>query len=243
MATIITGRTIDRNGKFVEGTGFKYESGSRIAELLDQRISPLLSQPTTGEYVFAIVSPAETDGKFERGVGIFPPGNAGPPEHFHPTYDEHFDIAQGEFIFSVNGKEQRISAGEQLLVPADTPHTFHCVGDQHGVIIVETRPAARISQVISSLFGLAHEGGLTPNGQPKFWHAMLIGSEYADDTVFTNPPPNIVIPMAKILAPISRLLGYRSVYPKYLGEAFWSDHVEQPDPSKFGNSYGNAQNT
>lgn len=225
---MITGRTIDRNGKFVEGTGFAYESGGRIAELLEQRISPLLSQPTTGEYVFALVSPAETGGKSERGAGIFPPGNAGPAEHFHPTYDEHFDIVQGDFIFSVNGKEQTLSAGGQLLVPINTPHTFRCVGDQHGVVIVETRPAARISQVISSLFGLAHEGGLTPDGRPKFWQAMLIGSEYADDTVFTNPPPNVVIPIAKILAPISRLLGHRSVHPKYLEEAFWRDHVEQP---------------
>jgi hypothetical protein len=79
-----------------------------------------------------------------------------------------------------------------------------------------------------TLFAMAHEGALTPQGQPKFLQAMVIGSEYADDTVFTNPPPNIAIPMAKVLAPIGRLLGHRATYPQYLEEAYWRAHVEQP---------------
>jgi hypothetical protein len=75
---------------------------------------------------------------------------------------------------------------------------------------------------------MAHEGTLTPQGQPKLMQAMLIGSEYADDTVFINPPPGIAIPIAKALAPIGRLLGYRPTYPKYAEEAWWSARVEQP---------------
>lgn len=65
---------------------------------------------------------------------------------------------------------------------------------------------------------------------------MAVGSEYADDTVFTSPPPSITRPLAKALAPISRLLGYRAVDPKYLEEAFWRTHVEQPQPNKVGSS-------
>ena len=96
MPTITTGRKIDENGHPIDGTGFTYDSGDRLAELLNQRISPLFSQPVTGEWVFGLVSSIETSGEFERGVGIFRPGNTGPPEHFHPTYDEHFDIVLGE---------------------------------------------------------------------------------------------------------------------------------------------------
>lgn len=57
---------------------------------------------------------------------------------------------------------------------------------------------------------------------------MVIGSEYADDTVFTNPPPSIDIPVAKALAPIGRFLGYRPTNPKYYEETYWSTRVEQP---------------
>lgn len=229
MPTLTTGRTIASNGRPVDGSGFEYESDGPLAELLSQRISPLFSQPVAGEWVFGLVSSAQSGGEFERGVGIFPPGNAGPAEHIHPSYDEYFELLSGEFIFKINGSERKAQAREKLTVPKGTPHTFRCVGNVHGVAIVETRPAARTGEVISTLFGMAHEGKLTPQGQPKLMHAMVIGSEYADDTVFTNPPPAIAIPMAKILGPIARLLGYRATYPKYAEQSFWSTHVEQPE--------------
>jgi mannose-6-phosphate isomerase-like protein (cupin superfamily) len=219
---------MDQQGHLIEGTGFSYDTGSRLAGLLNQRTSPLVSQPITGEWIFALILAKDTHGEFERGVVIFRPGNAGPPEHIHPIYDEHFDIVQGEFIFKIHGKERSACAGEQLVVRKGTPHTFRCVGDAFGVVIGETRPAARIGEVISTLFGMAHEGKLTPQGQPKLLQAMVIGSEYADDTVFTNPPPAIAIPVAKALSPIGRLLGYRPTYPKYAEPAWWSARVEQP---------------
>lgn len=228
MSMRTTGRKIDQHGQPIDGTGFSYERDGRLAELLSQRISPLFSQPVTGEWVFGLVSSAESHGEFECGVGIFRPGNAGPPEHFHPLYDELFDILQGEFIFKINGLARKALAGEQLTIQKGTPHTFRCIGEKHGVAIVKTQPAARTGEVISTLFGMAHEGALTSQGQPKFMQAMVIGGEYADDTVFTNPPPQIAIPLAKALAPLARLLGYRPTYPKYADKNFWSARVEQP---------------
>lgn len=236
MPTLTTGRRIDQNGHPIDGTGFDYDSNDRLAELLNQRISPLFSQPITGEWIFALNLSKNTRGEFERGVVIFRPRNSGPPEHIHPTYDEHFDIVQGEFIFTIDGQERSAGAGEQLVVKKGTPHTFRCVGDKFGVVIGETRPAARIGEVISTLFGMAHEGTLTSQGQPKLMQAMVIGSEYADDTVFTNPPPGIAIPIAKALAPIGRLLGYRPTYPKYAEEKWWNARVEQPTRNSAGQS-------
>ncbi len=228
MPTLITGRVLDREGHPIDGTGFTYESDGRLAALLGQRVSPLVSQPVTGEWVFGLVAAQSTGGAYERGVGVFRPGNAGPPEHIHPSYDEHFDIVEGEFIFRIGGQERPGRAGQQLVVAKGTPHTFRCVGAKPGVAIAETRPAARTGEVIATLFGMAHEGALTPQGQPRFLQAMVIGSEYADDTVFTSPPPSIAIPIARLLAPVGRWLGYRSTYPRYLEEAYWASRVEQP---------------
>lgn len=228
MAALITGRTLDRDRHPVDGSGFEYAAGGRIAELLAQRVSPLWSQPITKEWVFGLVAGAQTGGEYERGVGVFTPGNSGPPEHIHPGYVEIFDFIDGEFVFRIGGKERLVSAGEKLTVPIGTPHTFRCVGAVPGVVIVETRPAARIGFVIATLFGMAHEGRLTRGGQPKMMQAMVIGSEYADDTVFTNPPPGVALPLARMLAPLGRRLGYQAIDPKYLEESFWSAHVEQP---------------
>jgi quercetin dioxygenase-like cupin family protein len=228
MPVKTTGRMLDGNGQPIDGTGFEYDSDGRLAGLLDQRRSVIFSQPQTGEWVFGLALSNETGGEFERGVGVFKPGNSGPAEHIHPNYDEHFEVVQGDFIFKIGGIEQAAHPGEKLVAQKGTPHTFRCVGDVNGAVVAETRPAARTGYVISTLFGMAHEGKLTQRGQPKLLHAMVIGSEYADDTVFTSPPPAIAVPMAKAIAPIARLLGYRATYAEYQEEAFWHARVEQP---------------
>lgn len=228
MALITTGRRLDASGTPIDGTGFTYEAGDAVDQWLQQRISPLLSQPITGEWVAGLVLAAQTNGEYERGLGIFPPGNAGPPEHFHPLYDEHFEIVRGDFLFRIGGEERSAGPGDQFAVATGTPHTFRCVGETVGVVVVETRPAARIGEVISTLFGMAHEGRLTKSGQPKLMQAMVIGAAYSDDTVFTSPPPAIAQPLARILAPFGRMLGYRPTDPRYADPAFWAAHVEQP---------------
>src|SRR5690606_7577958 len=155
MAVKTTGRTIDQNGHPINGTGFDYDSEDRLAELLNQRISPLYSQPITGCWVFGLVARAETGGAYERGVGIFSPGNAGPPEHYHPTYAEHFDIVAGDFIFRLAGTGRRASAGDQVVLRKGTPDTFRCVGGKHGVVVVEAGPGARAGRVVAVLLGMA----------------------------------------------------------------------------------------
>jgi hypothetical protein len=143
--------------------------------------------------------------------------------------DEHFDIVRGEFIFRINGQERCLGAGEKVTIQKGTPPIFRCIGHIYGVAVVETRPAARTGEVIATLFAMAHEGTLTPQGQPKLMQALVIGSEHADDTVFTTPPPSIAIPIAKTLAPLGRLLGYRPTYPHYAEQSYWDARVEQPN--------------
>ena len=228
MARLGTARRIGADGVPVDGTGFEYESDGKIAELLAQRVFPIISQPTTGEFIFGLATADQTGGLYERGAGVFPSGNAGPPEHFHPTYDEHFEVIQGEFIFRLAGKERTLRAGDSVLVSKGMPHTFRCISEGFGAAVVETRPAARITAVLTTLFGMAHEGKLSAAGQPKMLHAMVIASEYADDTVFTNPPPAIAIPLARAIAPLARALGYRADDARYMNPEFWRAHVEQP---------------
>jgi quercetin dioxygenase-like cupin family protein len=226
--TLTTGRRLDGAGQPLDGTGFEYDADGPVAALLARRTSPIFSQPQTGEWVFGLVGSQESGGEYARGVGVFRQGNAGPAEHFHPLYDEHFEVLQGEFLFTVAGAERTLHAGDKLVIKKDVAHAFRCTGGGFGAVLTESRPAARIAEVITTLFGMAHEGKLAPAGQPKLLQAMAIGSEFANDTVFTSPPPAIVIPVAKALAPLARAFGYRATYAHYQADAFWNQRVEQP---------------
>ena len=228
MARLTIGERLDENGRPISGTGFEYDSDGRVAELLEQRITPIVSQPQTGEWLFGLVDGESTNREFAQAVVIFRPGNLGPPEHIHPTYDEKFKILSGTFVFTQNGKEQTAGPGDELTVKKGVPHTFRCISDDYGALIGETWPAARTSDIIATLFGMAHEGKLGSKGEPKFLHAMVIGDEFAEDTVFTSPPPAIAAVFIKLFAPLGRWLGYQAADPRYREESFWHQYVNQP---------------
>jgi len=66
---------------------------------------------------------------------VSPPGDVGPSAHRYPNDDEHVAV-----------------------MTRGTAHTPRGCGDELGAVIGETRPAARIGAVITTPFGIAHEG-------------------------------------------------------------------------------------
>jgi mannose-6-phosphate isomerase-like protein (cupin superfamily) len=68
---------------------------------------------------------AEVDVSFF--VTDHPPGS-GPPLHKHP-YPEVFLVQEGEATFTVNEEPLLVPAGNVVVVPADTPHSFENTGD------------------------------------------------------------------------------------------------------------------
>ena len=47
-----------------------------------------------------------------------------PALHLHRTQDEIFHVLEGEFRIKVGDKEKHLKAGDMLLIPKGTPHTF-----------------------------------------------------------------------------------------------------------------------
>lgn len=210
------------------GDGITIPAGGRTADLLADRSGPVISNPVTEEYFRVLVRPKEVDGEYGRILEFFPPGNAGPPEHYHPTYEERFEVLEGEYVFIVDGEKRTLTAGDELTVLPNTPHTYRDESSELATNIGEARPPAQIEEVITKMFGLAHEGKVGDDGEPTFLHLMTMVPELSDDTVFTSPPPLVQKVLATILAPVARMAGHQATYPKYLDDSFWETHVEQP---------------
>jgi mannose-6-phosphate isomerase-like protein (cupin superfamily) len=229
VSPVTTGRRLDEQGTPIAGTGFEVDSDGPIAAHLRQRESPLLSNPVTGEWVTTLEPREQTGAEYESGLGIFPAGNDGPPEHYHVGYEETFEIVTGTFEFTAGGETHTVSAGGELTIQPKVPHTFRNVGDELGATVTTTRPAASTGDVIATLYGLGHEGELDSDGQPAPLQGLVMAAETADDTVFTSPPPSIALPLAKVVAPLARRLGYSASRERSLSDEFWERHVEQPD--------------
>lgn len=228
MNEITIGRTLDGSGEPIPGTGLKIDADGPTAKKLRERIGPLMSNPVTGEWVAGLVTPEDTNGEYTTGLGLFSPGNAGPPAHYHVFYEESFHVVEGEFVIVQDGVEHPVSAGDTHPVPPGAEHTFRNVGDAAGAVAVTSTPPGGARDVIATLFGMAHEGMLNDRGQPGFLQGMVSAAATMDDTVFTSPPPAITKPLARLVAPAARALGYQAVHEPYASDEFWTAHVEQP---------------
>jgi quercetin dioxygenase-like cupin family protein len=84
------------------------------------------------------VGPSEISGAYVVEVGLFPPGQPGPPLHFHPHTDEMFYIADGDATFQLGDSELQLSTGALVIVPRGAAHTVWNSGDRpvRGLIVI-----------------------------------------------------------------------------------------------------------
>lgn len=226
--TLTTGRTRDNTGKPIEGTGFDYTPGGRVAEALAARISPIYSHPTHGEWGTKLVDPSENGGEYLRGIGVFREGQPWLAAHYHPDYEEHFEILEGTFAFRLDKTVYNFGPGEKAAVPKGVLHTFRYTGKGFGSFLIEARPGGRFAEFIPIYYGLAHDGKFSKSGAPQLLPAMLMTRELEGDTVFPSPPPRITRPLARVLGPLASRRGYRELFDLYRTDEFWEKRVEQP---------------
>jgi len=62
-----------------------------------------------------------------------------PPLHLHRNQDEIFHLIDGEFRFRVGDEERRCVAGDTLIAPKGTPHTYRIESAGGGHWLVVTR--------------------------------------------------------------------------------------------------------
>lgn len=231
MVKLTAGETLDEDGNPIPGTGFEYDSDGPVGELIANRRGPIFSQPDLGEFVFLLIGRDETNGEFERVGVVFPPGNLGPPEHFHPNYDEVFEVVAGEFIFRVNGKDIPAVVGDVVTAKKNEVHSWRCAGDVAGVAIADYKPPIRGLEVLYTMYGMSHEGKLNKKGEIKNpLQAIAVGREFLDDVEAVVPltPSWLVRFLLVSFYPLVKLMGYKGTQARYMEESFWAERVKQP---------------
>ena len=74
----------------------------------------------------------------------------GPPPHFHPSQDEHFEVLEGAVALKVGHARSVVPAGESFDIPRGTVHTMGPSGGP-ARIRWEVRPALRTEQFLTEM--------------------------------------------------------------------------------------------
>lgn len=124
--------------------------------------------------------------------------------HVHPLQEERFEIIEGSARFLIDDREVVLQAGESAVVPRNTVHHWMALGGEPVRIKAEYRPALETGELFHRLYGPLERGEI------NVLQAMVIQSEYEGAVWPASPSPLVWKIMAKIIAPIGRLLGYKA---------------------------------
>jgi quercetin dioxygenase-like cupin family protein len=227
--SILIGRTLNPDGKPVEGTGILLDINSPTAKLLLAQQTVIISNPVTKEYGAQVLVPNEWGETVIKGLGIIPPQSIGPPEHIHPNYEETFTVVEGSFVFLLNRKPHVIKQGEKMVVKRGITHTFKPADKEKMCsFLLEANPPGKLNEVIRTIWGLALEGKTDSKGKPKgILQGIAIGNELKDDTLIASPPLFVQRFMFMLFGKKAARKGFRGIYDKYTSDSFWKGRVEQ----------------
>lgn len=139
-----------------------------------------------------------------------PPTDAREPLHVHPCQENGFEILSGSLIVEVAGEQRQLSSGDEIAIPAGTPHRFWNPAQQEASSMQSFRPSLEIAAFFETLFTLAQRGELTKNGAPGLLQTSVMVPEFSDEIRLTTPPWPVVRALCAVLRPIARRRGYQA---------------------------------
>lgn len=169
------------------------------------KVGDVVSNPVTKDRLTIV---ALDDERYEMDFTMFPGGFV-PTLHTHPHQQETFRIISGRPLFTVLGSKREAVAGEEIVVPPNTPHVFRNPTDTDASLAIEFRPPLRTPELFVTLAALAKDGKLARNGLPR---NPLLGAIFVHE--FRNEVRGaglfaLTNPFVAALAALGRLLGVR----------------------------------
>lgn len=77
----------------------------------------------------------------------------GPPLHIHPEQDEVFMVLAGEHLFQLGDEQYRLTAGDTIFIPRNTPHAPAQLSDTGKYLFFFT-PSGKMEDFFRALSGL-----------------------------------------------------------------------------------------
>jgi mannose-6-phosphate isomerase-like protein (cupin superfamily) len=179
----------------------------------------IISNPLFGERIRFLKTAPETNGELVQYESWLAPGGTVGVAHVHPMQTSHFLVLSGRACFRVNGEDLELGPGEQLTVPARTPHRLWNGGDVEAHLIVEFRPGLLKQEFFETTFGLARDGMSYPDGMGNLFQRAVLTAAYHRETRPLGQSRLARLGLVA-LAPLAWLLGYRAHYPRYCTRAF-----------------------
>ncbi|MEZ4736316.1 MAG: cupin domain-containing protein [Caldilineaceae bacterium] len=178
----------------------------------------------TGERLIFRQTGQESNGRrIEVDYFLRPHSGKAPVAHFHPRFDERFEIIAGQARYLLGTEEKAAHAGETVLLPHGVAHKHPWnAGDgelqvRQSIEPDQPDPATiqAIEHFFETLYGLGQDGKVNRDGLPNPLQFALILKKFQPHAYVAGIPIPVQQLLFGLLAGIGRMVGYRAVYPQY----------------------------
>lgn len=161
-------------------------------------------EETAGEYSLLYA-------EYNPGIRVFP--------HYHTLYTETLHLFEGTLDGRIAGRQVRLRAGQEAVVPPRAVHGWRTTGDHKLRFVLEVRPAhPGFEKWLVTLQNMATDGLTRPDGRPKnLYHGALI---LVESDIHLPGPGRLLDPVLQVLAGRARRKGIdRQLEERYYRQA------------------------
>jgi mannose-6-phosphate isomerase-like protein (cupin superfamily) len=181
------------------------------------RVSDVVWHPLSGEKALIVESGEETGGArlvadLAVEAGGFNPGG----EHVHDHCTEHLEVRAGRIMFTLDGEQRTLGAGDRLTVAPGTWHHWRNADEDEVLIRVRVEPALRFDEGILIVWGLCADGRTNAQGRPPPLLGALIATRLRREIRFRRPPDLVQRLLFPPLAALARRRGLEHTLNRYL---------------------------
>lgn len=133
-----------------------------------------------------------------------------PDEHVHPQQKEIVEVLAGEYAVEIDGTEHRLSEGDEITLPRNTPHRHWNPSAEPARVAHEQHPARDSAAFGEALYVLAQNGETDEKGIPDLLQFAVINEAYPGNAYTTEVPIPIQKAMGAVLGPVGRMAGYEA---------------------------------
>ena len=179
-------------------------------------IGKAITNSKNGQYYRFIQTAASSGGKILEMESIYAPNTPEPVLHYHPFQDEYFKILDGEVTAKIGTRLRVLHKGNELHIPAGTHHAMWNPTAQTATINWKTLPALESEYLFETITGLVNDGKTGKNSRPHLLQMVMTGNRFSKVFRQAKPPYLLQKILFYALTPLAYLLGFRSIYKKYL---------------------------
>jgi len=176
------------------------------------RTGQTIENPITGERVVFRRTAADTKGEVVVVEVFVEPHGFVAARHVHPGQEERFEVLSGTLELRLGADTVAAQAGDRVVVPAGTSHTFLNAGDETAHFVCEVRPALQFESLLETMYALAADGKTNGKGMPNPFRLAVIARAHFDTVRLPFPPAWLQRLGLAIGSPLGRMLGYSATY-------------------------------